>query len=207
MQLNPFLSVWTKPKETIRQIVETKTIWFAIFIGAIGGIGSLLSGFQDSGISPTLSFGLILVLSFIAGPIIGALSSLITGAFYTWVGRLLGGTGEMKDMIKATAAMYIPLIPMAIVYIIFALVYGELFFVAPEPLSYELSSIPTGAYMLLISISLFFGIWSTIIACKGIGIVHNFSSWRGLGTILILAVIVFITSLVVGLLVISFLLI
>jgi len=198
MQLNPFLSVWTQPKETVRQVVETKTIWFAVFIAAFTGIGSALSSMQDSGMTSTVSYGLILFLCFLFGPIIGVISLFLPGVFFTWIGRLLGGTGQMKDMFKAVGVMYIPQIVLTLAYLLFALIYGELFFVGPDPNSFSTSSLPFGAYITLLLITIVFGIWSTVVSCKGIGVVHNFSSWRGLGTILIIAGIALILVLVIG---------
>jgi len=198
MQLNPFLSVWTQPKETVRQVVETKTIWFAIFISSFMGIGSALSSVQDLGLTSTVSYGLILFFCLLLGPILGVLSLFIPGVFFTWIGRLLGGTGKMKDMFKAVGAMHIPQSVITLACLFFVLIYGELFFVGPDPNSFSTSSLPFGAYSTLLLITTVFGIWTTFVCCKGIGVVHNFSSWRGFGTIIILAVITLIFTSVIG---------
>ncbi|OHX56335.1 hypothetical protein BB776_05175 [Planococcus salinarum] len=56
MELNPFLSVWTQPKETVRQFIKHNKLGYSMLLVSIAGIGGVLTTLQDSGWFQDLSF-------------------------------------------------------------------------------------------------------------------------------------------------------
>lgn len=179
MELNPFLSIWTQPKETVRQFINHNKLGLSIVLACIAGIGGVLTSLQDSGwfqdISPVGLVAGILISAVISGFINIGVSTLL----YTIIGKLYGGHGKMRDLAIAVGPMMIPQIFVVPVYVIYVLIYGRQFFAAP--VDFDLTSIPLGAYLILLLFTIIASIWSIVITSKAIGVVHGFSSWRGFG--------------------------
>ena len=198
MDQNPMLSVWTKPKETIREVINTKTMWFTIVIAGFVGIGTGLVNVQDSGFNESVSSGLVFFLAIVLGPIVGIAGAFIAAGIYKLLGKLLGGTGNYRDMVLALGPAYVPQLLITVTFLITALMYGEQFIAKPDPNTFAITTLPMSAYLITHFLSAIFGIWGTIITAKAIGVVHGFSSWRGLGVILIVAAIFLVIVIFVG---------
>lgn len=198
MELNPFLSVWTKPKQTIKQVMETKNILFTVLIAGLAGIGSGLINVQDSGFNEGLPTIMVIVLALVLGPIIGIAGVFIVSGLYVLIGKLLGGSGTYREMVKAMGPAYIPQVGVALIYLLLALIYGEMFIMEPDPSTFAITSIPIGVYIATLLISVVLGVWGTVITCKAIGIVHQFSSLRGFGVILLVAALFFLLLIFIG---------
>lgn len=200
MELNPFLSVWTQPKETARQFIKNDKLGYTMILSCIAGIGTVIASLQNSGFFQDLSPAFLIFGILIAGIISGFLSLGLNALLYTFIGKLYGGHGRMRDMAVAMGPTVIPHTILVPVIIFYALYYGKLFFAAPA--DFNLTSIPFGADMILLLLSLIASIWSVVIASKTIGLVHGFSSWRGFGVYMtfIGLIVLFSLLLVIGIL-------
>lgn len=184
--MNPFLTVWFKPKSTTEYIMENKTIRYSIILFILSTYSNVLGGLQESGFVVGWSPWLVTILIIIAGPILGVMGFYVGSWLYTIVGKWMNGSGTLHNMRKAIGVTAIPnlvLIPLLLIYI---LIYGELFF--QRPAWNEFTSLPTGPSMILNLITLAIGMWNVVVVSKVIGVVHGFSSWRGLGVSLVIAV-------------------
>lgn len=185
--MNPIVTIWTQPKETIRYILEYKTWSYSFFILFLASISVGLTSFAETDILLDLSLPVIILLSILSS-IIGTIISLfISSALYTWVGKWLGGKGNFKDMVQMTPIASIPLIWMLPINLLLVIIFGKSLFVDMMN-TVDPDVTGTLSTVLLITNLLTFalGIFSTVILSKGIGIVHHFSSWRGFGTIMII---------------------
>lgn len=196
MDLNPFLSVWTQPKETVRQLIDHNKLSFSILLVSIAGIGGILTALQNTGWFLDLSPLLFALGILIAGIINGLLNISISSLLYTGIGKLYGGRGKLREMAIAIGPMMIPQIFVLPVLIIYVLIYGEQFFTVPD--DFSITSLPLGAYLFLTLLTIITSIWSIVISSKAIGVVHGFSSWRGFGVLMTIAVLVFFTVLLIG---------
>ncbi|AJD92731.1 hypothetical protein JMA_34140 [Jeotgalibacillus malaysiensis] len=184
--MNPLLSVWLKPKSTAEYVMENKTVRFSIILFILSSYSNILNALQESGFIEGWSSWLVAILIIIAGPIFGLIGFYIGSWLYTIVGKWMNGSGTLENMRKAIGVTAIPnlvLIPVSLIYI---MIYGDLFFQRPE--WNEFTSLPTGPSMILNLITLAIGIWNVVVVSKVIGVVHGFSSWRGLGVSLVIAV-------------------
>lgn len=195
MELNPFLSVWTQPKETVRQFIKNDKLGYTMILVSIAGVGGVIAGLQDSGWFQNLSLTLWIFGILIAGIISGFLNLGVNTLLYTLIGKLYGGHGRMRDMAVAMGPMMIPQIFTLPILFFYVLYYGELFFAAPA--DFSLTSIPLGAYMIFILLSLIASIWTIVITSKAIGVVHGFSSMRGFGVFMTIVGIFIIIALLV----------
>lgn len=196
--MNPLISIWTQPKETIRYVLEYKTWSYSFFILLLSAISVGLTSFADTDFIPDLPL-IILVMLAIISTFIGSIISLfISAALYNWIGKWLGGTGNFSDMFQMTPIASIPLIWMLPINLLLVVVFGKSIFIGMDE-SVAFMSLP--ATLLLLSNILTFGlsIFGFIILSKGIGIVHHFSSWRGFSVLMIIfgfALVIFVPLLI-----------
>lgn len=195
MKLNPLLTIWTQPKETVRQLIEENKIGLSVLLVMIAGIGGVITALQDSGWFLDLSPILLIIGILITGLLSGLLNLGISTLLYTGIGKLYGGHGKLRDMAIAIGPMMIPQVFVVPVLILFTLYYGERFFMVPE--AFGITSISLGAYLFLTLLTATASIWSIVISSKAIGVVHGFSSWRGFGVLMTLLGIVILVTLII----------
>lgn len=184
MELNPLLSIWTQPKETVRQLINHNKLGLSIILACIAGIGAVLAALQDSGWFQDMSTAGLAVGIIIMAMVSGLINVGVSTLLYTVIGKLYGGHGKMREMAIAVGPMMIPQIFILPVYMIYVWIYGRQFFAAPA--DFNLTSIPLGAYLILLLFTLTASIWTIVISSKAIGVVHGFSSWRGFGVVMTL---------------------
>lgn len=184
--MNPLVSIWTQPKQTIRYVLEYKTWSYSFFILFLVSVSVGMTSFAETDILPDFSLPLIIILGIVSSFIGTMISVFISSALYTWVGKWLGGKGNFKDMVQMSPIASIPMIWMMPINLLLVIIFGKNLFVD------MMNNVDPDVFGTL-SIVLFFtnlltlalGIFGTVILSKGIGIVHHFSSWRGFGTIMI----------------------
>ncbi|WP_033543944.1 YIP1 family protein [Planococcus sp. CAU13] len=194
MELNPFLSIWTRPKETVRQFIDHNKLGLSVLLTCIAGIGTAITAMQESGWFSDLGPAGLYSSILIAGILSGLLNVGINTLLYTGIGKLYGGHGNMRDMATAMGPMMMPHIFILPVLLIIVFIYGEQFFAAPA--DFALTNLPLGIFLLVTVLTLFASIWTAIITSKAIGVVHGFSSWRGFGVFMtVVGLVILITLL------------
>ncbi|MFB1081775.1 YIP1 family protein [Jeotgalibacillus sp. JSM ZJ347] len=184
--MNPFLNIWFKPKETTNDVIENKAVGFSIMLFIFSTYANVLGGLQETGFIDGWSPWLVILLVLLAGPLLGIIGFYVGSWLYTIVGRWMNGSGSLQDMRKAIGVTAIPNLVLIPVYLIYIALYGEVFF--QRPAWNEFSTLPAVPSLILNLIVLVIGIWNIVVVSKAIGVVHGFSSWRGLGVSLIIAV-------------------
>lgn len=182
--MNPLLSIWSQPKNTVQYMIDHKPISYLIFLAILSSFASGFLGFADSGFLVSFSLPVILLIISIVS-IIGTIIGLgLSAVIYTWIGKLLGGTGTIRNMSYAVAAGFIPNIWMMPLGIIAVILYGKNLFMQPD--IFSITNMSTGFYILHTLILMGVSIYGIVVLSKGIGLVHNFSALRGFGTMMIL---------------------
>ncbi|MDV6377786.1 Yip1 family protein [Sporosarcina sp. GW1-11] len=180
--MNPLVSIWTQPKETIRYVLEYKTWSYSFFILFLSSIGVGMTSFAETDLFSSLPLIAIILLGILSTFIGSIISLFIAAGLYTWVGKWLRGNGNFNDMLQMVPIASIPLIWLMPINLIIVIIFGKALFTD----SYAMLS-GTSAILLLVNLlTLGVSIYSTVILSKGIGIVHHFSSWRGFGVIMII---------------------
>lgn len=188
--MNPFLSVWTQPKKTIEYVIENKSIYYVFFLISLAGLLGGLKGFVDTGFLDDFSLTLIILISLIVGLLVGVIGSVIMAGVYLLIGKMLGGTGTFRNMLTVVGVTGILGMWTAPLSILAIFLFGKELFT--EPTLYEISNMSIGFYLLINLITIGVGIYAIVVQSKGIGIVHNFSSYRGFGTVAIFMGVMFI---------------
>jgi Yip1 domain len=195
----PWITIWAHPRATIRRIVDTdprhQAVFLATLAGALSGLESAWSQPPTPAMAGIGSWPMLVVVSVVAGGILGAIGLYINGAVLKWSGALLGGVASFAEVRAALAWGQIPAI-VAMALGIISILLG-----AGTPLIGlgEGSMRGPSAGTILFNAAL--GLWSFVITLKCLGEVHRFSAWRALGAIAVVAAIAI--AVVVGVLLIA----
>lgn len=181
--LNPFTAIWTRPRETVRYVIEEKGSNFSFLLLVLSGFVAVLIGNQgtEQGF-PLLG---VLLMALVVGPLAGLVGTAVASGIYLLVGRLFKGQATYKEMFRAVLTsqiIQIWLIPIVISWmflspVTYFLQEGELPFENAGPLSIVLTFVLS-----------FFSIWTFVVQCKAVGEAHRFSAWKGFFVIIIPAI-------------------
>ncbi len=180
---NPWLTMWTRPRGTIRMIVDTDPSRSVILLAVIYGISSTLSRSMQKDTGDVLPLPALLGLAFIGGSIGGIIGNWICGALVRWTGSWLGGVATLDECRAAIAWGSVPHAVNLGLMLVLLLVFGQDLF-----RSTGLDDVGMGKGVLLIAVGLTqvtLGIWSAVLNVKAVAEVHRFSAWKGLGAFLL----------------------
>lgn len=184
---NPWLSLWTQPRATIRKLVDTDpsymVIILALAIGAIAGLQSVTELVVMGEVTDNqMAFK---IGGAIGGAIMFVAVLYLTGWLYSVVSKWLGGSAPARNLRTVAAWGNVP-----------SLVSGIIILIC---YTFVTKSTDMDAIALLVSlVTAFFGIWQIVILCKMIGEVNEFSAWKGLGVIIITVLLILAVALIVG---------
>ena len=191
---NPWATIWTKPRATIRRIVATDVRYQVTFLAILSGALIWLER-RWSNPSTAAAFPMLVVIAVIVGAILGVVELYINGALLKWAGAALGGVGSYAEVRAALAWSRVPVI-VAVSIGILAILLGT----NGPMLGTDGEFSNSGASLLLLHGALV--MWGFVVMLKCIGEVHRFSVWRALGSILLIvlaiAVIIVATILLFG---------
>ena len=182
---NPLLTVWTRPRATIRGIVDTEPTRWVMPLALTSGIVQTLNNATQRNAGDTLPLGAILGMVLVLGPI-GGVVSLYLGAFFIGLScRWLGGRANSTEVRAALAWCGVPTLATIPIWLLQLGIFGREMFTSEMP-SVEanpmLSILVVGTGI----VEVILGIWSFVILLKMLGEVEGFSAWKALGALLLL---------------------
>lgn len=178
--LNPWTSVWIRPRAAVRSAISNKPMKFAIILASIAGVAQLLDRAMNKNLGDSMSTMMVLLLAILVGPILGLLGWWISSGVTYLVGKWIGGIGSFADMKMAVGVSYIPIVLSLALYILDLLFLGDSLFRDVEIPIFQFLWLLFSAFC-----SLVLTVWGVVILIKGIAEVHLFSSWKGLLTLVI----------------------
>lgn len=182
--INPWLHLWTRPRATLRSILNRDPKRVIIWLAIIGGIFSSLSFIDMHALSRTKFSILFFIVLVVIGAVIGIIHLYFSGWLLKLTGSWLGGKGTFTDVKCAVGWSNYPFIVVNIFSILVAL------------------STPLIWLQLTLSlIMLILLVWAFVIFMKLIGEAHQFSAWKGLLAFLIAIVLIFVVFMIIALLV------
>lgn len=184
LDINPWLSIWCRPRETIRKIVNFNPKFRFIILSGLYGFPMLLHIAQNLSLAENFTTLGIVIVAAILSVFIGMLGITISSALLLWTGRWIGGKGTYFPVRAAVSWSNVPNFFTVIVWFALLAMYGKQIFMedfAEGTLAGANQMIFTGAMV----IQAVLAIWSFIILVKGLGEVHGFSAWRGVLNVLI----------------------
>jgi hypothetical protein len=183
--LNPWLSIWTQPRATMRQILDTNPRRLVHVLAILGALCREL-GSNVPPIGPLAHLPLSAVVAYkVCGSVIGGLIGLYLGsAVLTMTGRWLGGGGSFVAVRAAAAWSNIPLIWGGLLWL------PMLGYLGVEALNFDPKLLfeDPGGFLLMLPIGFVaavVGIWYIVIALKCLAEAHGFSAWQAVGAFVI----------------------
>lgn len=173
-QLNPWLSMWTAPRKTIRFVVEKTSSYGIIWLSAIYGLECMIFylhfwslGFK----APSLA---LFIPSLVFSPLVG----FIWIAFYGWImrstGKWLGGKARSVELRAAVAWSRLP-------FLLLLLVWALLWALNPNHLFIQYGP---GTLSLIFTLSWgLVQLWSYILFIQAVSVVQHFNILRSLANI------------------------
>jgi Yip1 domain len=182
--VNPWLTIWVKPRTTIRYILNHKFLGFAFLLSILAGIGNTLDQASFRSVLDNMDIGLPLLLlaTVIIGPISGMLGWFFTTLLAWGVGKIFKGKATYKEMLLATAWANIPLVISLVFWVLDLMVMGEGAFLSDYTVGSPLAKV---GVFISGTIQLILLGWYFFILIKAVSETHRFSSWLGLCTLLI----------------------
>ncbi|MBU9673297.1 YIP1 family protein [Planococcus sp. CP5-4] len=188
-ELNPFTAIWTRPRETVRYVIEEKPTSFIVLLLVLTGFAGALSG-ASNGEEMFPAVGVILG-ALLLGPLAAVAGVAIMSGVYKLLGKLFGGVGTYSEMFRAVVTSSIPQIWLVPMWLIWLLTSPSTFYRTIEP---SVAEPDTGLGMViglvLLLAAFFVGIWTFVIQCKGVGEAQRFSAWKGFFVIVIPALLI-----------------
>lgn len=183
-ELNPFTAIWTRPRETVRYVIEEKKTSFIVLLLVLVGFAGALSG-ASGGEEMFPAVGVI-VGALLLGPLSAVAGIAIISGIYKLLGKLFGGVGTYSEMFRAVVTSSIPQIWLLPMWLIWLLTSPSTFYTEIDP---AMSEPDTGLGMvigfLLLAAVIIVGIWTFVIQCKAVGEAQRFSAWKGFFVIVI----------------------
>lgn len=188
--VNPFTDIWLRTRETVRFVIERKSVKFIILLIVLTGFASGLIGFMNTR-SANMEPWAAVLQALITGPIGSAFGYFIGAAVLTLVGRLFQGTATYQEMFKALVTAQIPQIWLLPLLIIWA-------FASPDTFFADRTDVEGNPIVVIMSIVMaVVSIWTFIIVCKSVGEAHRVSSWKGFFIVVIPGILITIFVLVI----------
>lgn len=185
----PWLSIWTRPRATIREILATDPRRGIFRLAALGGISEFLSMCTREGIGDTYSIPVLLALSLAGGTVLGILGILIFTAVIAPVGRWLRGRGGSTEVMAALAWANVPAVWGLLLWLPrAALLGGETFHPLPAIVQGNPQALLFNGLLQFLQVVL--GVWGFAITLKCLGEAHGFSAWRAFLTLVVAGLIV-----------------
>jgi hypothetical protein len=189
---NPWASMWTKPKQTIRSIVATNPKRGMIGLIFVYGLAMTLANtfppIQRGQVTPLMG----IIIAFILAPLIGVIGLYLNGWILWGVGKWFKGKAPFYHVFAAYAWSRLPLIFIAVMWFVL-IVFGGVSLIE------QLMKGPSGMFFL--AVILISQIWAIVLLLQNLSEVQGFSLLRAFGNWIVAVIIVsalffFLTTLI-----------
>lgn len=195
---NPWFSLWSCPRTTMRAILDEehyRGMWVVVVIaGLIMGLFGAFSATPPTTSVPFATMFITLIGYALAGAVLNVIAVFVLGLLLKWIGFWFGGKGTYMEVRAAVAWANLPVICLGILKAFELLIFGTVFpWVMLLP-----SSNPATAPLAYVfaGINLLISIWIVVILIKNVAEAHRFSSWLSLFA-LIIALVIFVVVLAI----------
>jgi hypothetical protein len=186
---SPWISIWFKPRYSIRRILDSGNFGPYMLLAAVGGIDLVLYKLSEKTYAD-LPISTALGMAIIIGPIGGLISIYLWGWLLPWSGRWLKGTATAREMRVALGWAQVPAIVSLFFWGVDLTVHGDHAFsnsVEPTTLSIVLGLLST----ILI-------LWQFFIHIKLIAEVQKFSAIRAIGNVILSWLVVVVPTAIIA---------
>ncbi|MBI2543080.1 MAG: YIP1 family protein [Candidatus Aenigmarchaeota archaeon] len=189
--INPWFTMWYKPRETIRKIIKYDPRYMVLLLAAATGFSSFLSSAAQKSMGDYLTVPFIFLLALSIGSILGIAGLYISGWLIRWTGKWIGGKASPLHIRTVIAWSNVPIVWGLILTIFELLIFGETLFTG-STMTLTLFIFVFGA------IELALGIWAFVILLRSLGEVQKFSAWKALLNVFLSALIIVLPIMIIS---------
>lgn len=195
---SPLRTIWTRPRATVRRIIARDPSLYVIPLVGLSGVGGMLGQASAQGVGTELSTAEILAAAAIFGPLLSLLGLWAFSHLIRLSGGWIGGFAPRDHIRTAIAWSSVPAVASLPLWIPMILIAGhELFLLDKPQLEGQPAMMNTVGALMLAQASL--AIWGFVLLCRAVAEVQGFgSAWKGLGNVLLAAVLLVAISLVIA---------
>lgn len=191
---SPWLTMWVRPRETIRSIVAEnpkRSLWILAFVY---GLSSLLNGFQSMPIANQVGLNGMLLIALVLAPFWGYAFFAIWGWVIFWTGKLLNGQADFNAVRAAYAWSCVPLVGNIPLWILLTCFYSEFLFFGVQ----DRIVVPGAVAMLFLLLvgKLVLAIWSIVLYLQALSEVQKYSVFRAILNVILASLIVGIAAII-----------
>ena len=181
-RLNPWLSIWTKPRRTMRQILDDDPERLVLVLAALGGISQALDNASTRSAADHLSLLAVLAGAVALGAVGGIVGLYVSAVVLRVTGSWLGGTASSRELRAALAWPNVLTAWALLLWIPELLLFGRELFTTEMPRTD--ASLPlTVTFFCFAFVEIVIAIWSVVVVVKCVAEAQRFSAWRALGSI------------------------
>jgi hypothetical protein len=181
---NPFLTIWTRPRATIRGIVDTDAGRHFIPLAVASGVVQTLDRAVGGNAGDALALSFLLVLAVVLGPISGLISVYLLAWFLGMTGRWFGRRAAPEHLSAAVAWSNVPILAALPVLAIGLWFFGGDWFKAATRMPE--TNLALGVVLLVCgAVRLILAVWWFVVLLKCVGEVQRFSAWAALGSLIL----------------------
>ncbi len=195
--LNPWVSMWTKPRATIQQIVDTNPQRLVLLLAAAAGFGQALDRASINSIGDRVDWPVIFIVAAVGGPIAGLIGLYIGGALIHWTGTWIGGKTSAENIRAAIAWSSVPMLWALVLWIPELTLFGQELFTAETPVI-DADTTLNSAFLAFGVVEVTIGIWTLIVYLKCLGQVQGFSAWKALGNSILAGLVIIVPILIIA---------
>lgn len=181
---NPWLDIWTKPKKTIRAIVNTDPKYGFVLLSAIYGLPLAFNVAQSLAFTPDVPLWAILAGSVILCTFLGMIGISVSAWLLKVTGRWIGGKGNFQSVRAAVAWSNVPNFVTVLVWIVLLAVFGGRVFTSTFAET-QFIGYQAGILFLGMLVETVVSVWGFVILLNTLAEVHEFSVWRAILNVII----------------------
>lgn len=198
--LEPWITIWTRPRATVRWLVENHPERNLLLLAALGGITQVLDRAVWRSLGDRLPLLTILGFAVVGGIITGIAAMYLGSALLRWTGSWLGGKASPEEVRTAVAWANVPLVVALALWIPELALFGKELFTSATP---QIDSSPALLAALIVFglLDLTLAVWAVVIFVTGLSEVQGFSVWKAAGNAALTLVVILLPIAAVALLV------
>ncbi len=186
---NPWVSIWTQPRKTIRSIVTTDPKYGFYLLCAVYGLPMAFNLAQSFYLTASIPLWAVILGSLLVCTFLGMIGISISTWLLQVTGRWIGGKGTFQTIRAAVAWSNVPNFVTVLMWIVLLAIFGGSVF-APSFTETRFVGFQAGAVFLIFLIQSVISVWGFIILLHTLGEVQGFSAWKALVNVIIPFVIV-----------------
>lgn len=190
---NPWLSIWLRPRETIRTIVDYDPGYNVLTIVSLVGILDFLNRASNKALGDHVSLVSIGFMAIIFGPLGALIRISIMSGLVAWTGSKIGGQATSREVKTALAWSEVPYLTGYLLWGLYLGFLGEQMF--KDHMQFATDQDATVAQIILfggLGIGVLLGIWSFVIKVVALSEVQGFSPGRAFGNLFLAGLVIVI---------------